>query len=239
MPQVVVKDLTVGYLDKNSENIVLENFNATFEDRKINVILGESGCGKTTLLKTIIGFYDYEGQIFFDGVDIINTPVQERNLSYISQKYALYPHMTVFDNIAYPLKILRAPREEIIERVYDLSNKLGITDFLSRKPKCLSGGQLQRVAIARALIKRPALLLCDEPLSNQDKQTDQEIRILFKKTLSELGTTAIYVTHNFEDAFALADKMFVIKNKKIEVSGTPQKVLGSNSELISYYKKQK
>jgi len=235
MPEIQIKNLKIGYLDKKSEIIVLDNFNATFQNAKFSVVLGESGCGKTTLLKTIVGFFNYEGEILFDGADISNTKVPDRNISLVSQSYALYPHMTVFDNIAFPLKVLKAPREEIIERVKQIAIDLNIEDCLTRKPKVLSGGQLQRVALARALIKRPSIALFDEPLSNLDPKISSEIRVMLKNLIKKMGCTVIYVTHNVEDAFALGDEIFFIKDGKIKVKGTPDELINSKNKLVVSY----
>ena len=239
MPEVKIENLKIGYLNKKTEIIVLNNFSATFENKKFSVILGESGCGKTTLLKTIIGFFNYEGKIFFDGVNIENTKVQDRDVAYVSQSYALYPHLTVFDNIAFPLKLLHAERLEIIERVTEMAKRLGIEDTLTRKPKVLSGGQLQRVAIARALIKKPSLLLLDEPLSNLDAISAAEIRRLLKSLVKEFGLTVIYVTHSVENAVALADKIFIIRDGEIKFSGDSNKLLKTKDPIVLAYKKTK
>lgn len=236
MPEITIEKLAIGYIEKKFENVVLENFSATFDNGKFNVILGESGCGKTTLLKTIIGFYDYEGTIYFDGADVKNIKVQDRNLAYVDQKYALYPHLTVFDNIAFPLKLMHAGRDEIIERVTSLAKRLGIEATLTRKPKVLSGGQLQRVAIARALIKRPNLLLLDEPLSNLDPVVAADIRKLLKELAIELGITVIYVTHSFENALSVGDKIFIIRDGKAKFAGTPEELLESKDKLVLAYK---
>lgn len=235
MPEIQINNLKVGYLNNKQEIIVLDDFNATFHDASFSVIIGDSGCGKTTLLKTIVGFYNYEGKILFDGVDISNTKVPDRNISLVSQNYALYPHLTVFDNIAFPLKVLKTPREEIVERVYQIAKDFHIEECLTRKPKVLSGGQLQRVALARALIKRPSVALFDEPLSNLDPKIASEIRILLKNTIKKLGSTVIYVTHNIADAFAMADEIFIIKDGQIKLQGTPKKLSMSKNKLIKSY----
>lgn len=239
MPEVKVENLKIGYVNKKTEIVVLNDFSVTFEDKKFSVILGESGCGKTTLLKTIIGFFNYEGKISFDGVDISNTKIQDRDVAYVSQSHSLYPHLTVFDNIAFPLKLLHAERVEIIERVTEIAKRLGIEETLSRKPKVLSGGQLQRVAIARALIKKPSLLLLDEPLSNVDSISAAEIRRLLKSLAKEFGLTIIYVTHSVENAIALADKIFIIRDGKIMFSGNSSELLETNDPIVLAYKKTK
>jgi len=239
MPEIKVENLKVVYKSnkkKIEDTVALEDFNVTFESGKFNAIVGFSGCGKSTLLRAIAGLTPYEGTISFDGVDGENLLVAERNIAYVSQNYALYPHMTIFDNIAFPLKLLKASREEIIERVYEVAEKLEIKPLLSRKPRQLSGGQQQRVAIARALVKRPSICMFDEPLSNLDNEMRMEARYLIKKVVSSQDMTVLYVTHDFMEAMALSDYIYVINNKKIEVSGTPREVFDMDNEIVKALK---
>lgn len=236
MAVLEVKDLCVTYIAKKKVEVeALRNVNATFESG-INVLIGYSGCGKTTLLKCIAGLIDFDGQIFLDGVDIDTLPVQARNVSFVSQQYVLYPHLTVFDNIAFPLKNLKAPREEIIRRVNEIAEIFNLKACLSQKPKYISGGQQQRVALARALVKRPKICLLDEPLSNVDAPSRVEARAYIKNAIESLKTTAIYVTHDFQEAMSIADKIFVIDDKKIEISGTPLKVFNSCNPVVNSLK---
>lgn len=230
---IIVNDLTVTYVNKHKQEVVaLDNLNCQFAMGKINVIVGYSGCGKTTLLKCIAGLLDYDGTITVNGVDYDTLEIKDRNLAMVSQQYILYPNMTIFDNIAFPLKIAGADRKEITERVTSIADKLGLQYCLTRKPKHLSGGQQQRVALARALVKHPDICLFDEPLSNVDAQQRIELRQMIKQAIKSLNTTAIYVTHDITEAFALADELFVIYNGKLEISGTPMEVYRSGNEVV-------
>ena len=197
MSKIVIKDLIVEYpgaKKKDAPVVVLNKLNAVFEDNSFNVIVGKSGCGKTTLLKTIIGLLPYDGDIDVDGNDFDLYTVAERNLAYVSQEFALYPHMTIFDNIAFPLKLNGASREEIIKTVSVIADELDLTHCLTRKPRHLSGGQQQRVALARAMVKSPSIYLFDEPLSNVDPIFRAEERQYIKSTIKKYSATAIYVT---------------------------------------------
>jgi len=234
MPELKIKDLTVEYYDNKTKDYykALDNLSVTFENNTFNVVIGYSGCGKTTLLKTICGFLDYEGEILFGNVNANELTIPERNIAYVSQNYSLYPHMTVFDNIAYPLKIKGAPREEIIECVKKVDKDLGLEYLLTRKPKQLSGGQQQRVALARAIVKKPSIYIFDEPLSNIDYEMRREERIFIKQTVDKYKATAIYVTHDITEAMVLADKIFVIDNGKIVEQGNPEQVYESDNEVV-------
>ena len=248
MPNIKIKNLTASYVDKNKNKTpVFENFNADFDDAKINVIVGPSGCGKTTLIKCLCQQLDYEGEIFFDDVNIQTLDTRKMNIGYINQSFVLYPKMTVFENIAFPLSQQRMHPDDINYLVRCIAKKLGLTACLTRLPKEISIGQQQRVAIARALVKQPKVCFFDEALTNLDKPLAQEIRMILKKFLSEYKCTSIYVTHDFTEAMALSDKIYVINDKKIEVSGTPkeifemggtpQELFDSGNETIEFLKK--
>ena len=233
MPKVVIKNLEVGYENaKGDIAIGLNGFSCELEDGSINVIVGYSGCGKTTLLRTIAGFLEYDGEIYYDDVEISNLTTQERNIAFVSQEYILYPHLTIFDNIASPLKIAKAPRDEIIRRVHEIADDLGISHCLTRKPKHLSGGQQQRVALARALIKRPCVFLFDEPLSNVDLPNKIEARTIIKNMIKKYQITTIYVTHDLNEALYLADNLIVMDEGKVVISGKPEDVLLSHHPLV-------
>ena len=232
MPKIVIKDLVVDYPGKKKKDppiIVINKLNAVFENGSFNVIIGKSGSGKTTLLKTIIGSLPYDGDIDVDGNDFDLYTIPERNLAYVSQEFALYPHMTIFDNIAFPLKLGGASRNEIIETVNKIADELELTPCLTRKPRHLSGGQQQRVALARAMVKSPSIYLFDEPLSNVDQSSRAEERQFIKSTIKKYGATAIYVTHDLQEAWALADKIFILDEGKIILEGTPKELLDSNN----------
>lgn len=234
MPQIIFNDVQVEYSSKNGRKIAaLDGLCAEFLDGAFNVIVGYSGCGKTTLLKTIGGIQDYSGEILFDGCDAKNMSAAERNAAYVSQTYTLYPHMTIFENIAFPLSVGGAKRDEIIGRVGEVAEELGISACLSRKPKHLSGGQQQRVAIARALVKRPSVVLLDEPLSNIDAPARAQARAFLKSTLTRYGSTVVYVTHDFTEAMALSDKLFVMTDGKIEICGSANEVFSSGNAVVA------
>lgn len=242
MPNINIKNLTVKYIDKNkNQTIALDNYSATFESEKINVIVGFSGSGKTTLLNSVAGLLNYlttivTGDIYFDDKDISDTDTKDRNISYVSQEFSIYPHMTIYDNIAFPLHYLKWNRGMIDEAVKQVAKDLDIYHCLSRKPKHISIGQAQRASLARSIVKKPSLLLLDEPLSNVDEATRHTIRRLIKDIVKKYNITVLYVTHNFSDAMFLADKLFVLNEGKLEVSGSPLDVYKSDSEIIKYMK---
>jgi len=237
MAKIEIKNLTVTYTDKKKGDVVaVKRLNTVFEDGAFNVILGSSGSGKTTLLRTLAGLQEYEGEIFYDGVDADELSFKRRNISYVTQNYSLYSHLNVFDNIAFPLKTMGASREEIIERVMSLAKQLELTVCLTRKPRQLSGGQQQRVALARALIKKPSICFLDEPLSNIDPEQRRVARELMKKTLKLNGCTVIYVTHDYSEAINLADRIIVMDNGKIIESGTVEQINDSTNETVNALK---
>jgi inositol-phosphate transport system ATP-binding protein len=199
----------------------------TFEisDGKLYVLLGPSGGGKTTLLYLIAGIYKpTRGRIFFDDKDVTDLPPSLRNVGLVFQNYALYPHMSVYDNIAFPLKLRKLPEDVIEKKVHDAVKLLRIEELLRRYPSQLSGGQQQRVALARALVKEPNVLLLDEPLSNLDALLRIYIRTELKKLQKDLGITTVYVTHDQSEAMAIADSIVIINNGVIQQIGTPKEV---------------
>ncbi|MCE4620976.1 MAG: ABC transporter ATP-binding protein [Desulfurococcales archaeon] len=202
--------------------VAVRNVNLVIEDGEFASILGPSGSGKTTLLYLIAGIYrPTRGRILFDGEDVTDKPPNERNIGLVFQNYALYPHMSVFDNIAFPLKLMGKPRSEIESKVRSIASLLGIEELLDRYPAQLSGGQQQRVALARALVKEPSVLLLDEPLSNLDALLRIRIRSELKKLQEELGITSIYVTHDQSEALAMAEKIAIISNGVLQQVGSP------------------
>jgi len=193
------------------------------------VILGPSGCGKSTLLNLVAGLEEpTEGEIHLGGRLVarrgFSLPPKSRNVALVFQSYALYPHMSAFDNIAFPLRISGLSGEEVKERVREVSRMLGIENLLGAKPAELSGGERQRVAIARALVRRPEILLLDEPLSNLDAQLRQRMRVELKKLQRQLGLTTLYVTHDQTEAMTLADRLSVMKEGRIVQVGEPIEV---------------
>ena len=231
MSEIELKDVSVLYNSKRGETVALNRFSATFHDG-MNVIVGYSGCGKTTLLKCILGLIGYDGKIFFNGNDLADIPVKDRKFSFVSQEYALFPHSTVFDNIAFPLKTMGAGRKEIIERVRQVAEITDLTPCLSKNPKHISGGQQQRTAVARALVKRPSVCLMDEPFSNTDEIARAKMRRWIKDLFRKEGCMAIYVTHDFREALALADTLYVMDDGKLSVSGTPDEIFNSENEVV-------
>ena len=235
MPQIVLEHLTVVYGDKKEKVVAIDDLSATFHP-SFNVILGASGCGKTTLLRALAGVNRYSGKIFFDGADVSDTPTNERDIALVSQKFLLYPNKTIFDNIAFPLSVQKVPVDEIKKRVFDIAEKLDLVPCLSRKPKQISGGQQQRVAIAKALVKNPSVCLMDEPLSNVDPQSRSKSRALIKKTLKEYGCTVVYVTHNAVEAMALADNLVIMEKGKFVLSGKPYELYNSSDPAADLLK---
>lgn len=232
MPKIKIENLNFSYKKGKQKIDVFKDFNVEFLSNKINVILGESGCGKTTLLKCISGLNNYEGVIYFDSLNVNSLAVQERNIGYINQNFAMYPHMTLFDSIAYPLKVMGTNIREIRERVFNIASEFNIDELLSRKPKQVSLGELQRGALARALIKNPSICLFDEPLSNLDAINRTNFRHYLKKYLTTNITTVIYVTHSLEEATSLADKIFMLKDGKIIFEGSPKQLVLSKDSYI-------
>ena len=178
----------------------------------------------------------YDGELFFDEKEAQQIAVKDRNISCVSQDFVLYPHMTVYDNVAYPLKLLKLPREEIDYRVRELCEEVEISYLLTRRPKYLSIGQQQRVAIARALAKKPEIILLDEPLSNLDKKTSEDIRRLIKELVKKTKSTCIYVSHNINDALYLADSIFVMDKGKVVGEFAPKQFLDSKEPIIESLK---
>lgn len=201
---------------------VVQAINLDIEDGEFVVIVGPSGSGKSTLLRMIAGLEDISaGEMFLDGELINDSLPQERSIGMVFQSYALYPHMTVEENMAYGLTLAKCPKKEITRRVLEAANILQLTPLLARKPAMLSGGQRQRVAIGRALVKEPALLLFDEPLSNLDAALRVEMRVQIARLHQRLRSTMIYVTHDQVEAMTLADRIVMMSAGRIAQVGTP------------------
>ena len=213
--------------------VALDSVSLVFEDGKFTPLLGPSGSGKTTLLYTVAGIYKpTSGRIYFDGEDVTDLPPNKRNVGLVFQNYALYPHMTVYDNIAFPLRLRKMPERKIDERVREIAKLLHIDELLDRYPSQLSGGQQQRVALARALVKEPTVLLLDEPLSNLDALLRIMIRAELKRLQKDLGITTIYVTHDQAEALSMADTVVVIDKGRIQQVDTPQNVYNRPRNLF-------
>lgn len=201
---------------------VVDDFSLTIEDGEFVVLLGPSGCGKSTTLRMLAGLEEAtSGDIFIGNERINRVPTQHRDLAMVFQNYALYPHMTVAENIAYPLRIRKLSRDEIATRVERVASLLEISTLLNRKPRDLSGGERQRVALARAIVREPSAYLMDEPLSNLDARLRVQMRGELKHLQHELGTTTIYVTHDQAEAMTLAHRVAVMRSGKLQQVDTP------------------
>ena len=204
---------------------VVKSIDLKIEDGETVVLVGPSGCGKTTTLRMIAGLEKpTSGKILMDGMEINDIPVRDRDMAMIFQNYALYENMSVFDNMAFPLKMKKVPKEELRERVEAVAAQLGLTEYLDRRPKALSGGERQRVAMGRAIIRKPKVYLMDEPLSNLDAKLRMKLRTELAEIKETLATTMIYVTHDQTEAMTLADKIVVMKDGEIMQVGTPQEI---------------
>ncbi|KXU37726.1 ABC transporter ATP-binding protein [Cephaloticoccus primus] len=204
------------------ETLVIRGVDLTIEKGEFIVFVGPSGCGKSTLLRLIAGLEEIsDGKLFLDGADITNRPTGDRDLAMVFQSYALYPHMSVYDNMSFALKLAKVPQEEIAEKVARAAAVLNLEPYLKRTPKELSGGQRQRVAIGRAIVREPKVFLFDEPLSNLDAALRGNTRVEIHKLHKSLGATTIYVTHDQVEAMTLADRVVVLSNGNIEQVGTP------------------
>jgi multiple sugar transport system ATP-binding protein len=204
------------------EVIAVSNFDLDIKDREFVVLVGPSGCGKTTTLRMIAGLETItEGNIYIGDRLINRLPAKDRNIAMVFQNYALYPHMTVYQNMAFGLEQRKAPKEEIKMRVAEAAEILGIGDLMGRKPKQLSGGQRQRVAVGRAIVRKPEAFLFDEPLSNLDAKLRVQTRVELKKLHERLATTIVYVTHDQVEAMTMGDRIVVMKDGFIQQVGTP------------------
>ena len=227
--RVKIENLTKRFPDMTAVN----DFTMTFEDGKLVALLGPSGCGKSTMLNMLSGILPAtEGHIYFDEDDVTNMPPQDRGVGLVFQNYALYPHMSVLENIAFPLAIQKVPKAEKIKKAKEMAKLVHVDQFLDRKPKQLSGGQQQRVAIARALIKQPRLLLLDEPLSNLDARLRLEMREEIRRIQLETGVTTIFVTHDQEEAMSISDKIVLMKDGILQQEDGPQELYDDPANLF-------
>ncbi len=210
------------------EVVAVDNFNMSIRDKEFVVLVGPSGCGKTTTLRMIAGLESITSGDVYIGDNLINKlPAKDRNIAMVFQNYALYPHMTVFENMAFSLENRNRPKDEIKERVQEAAEILGIEHLLSRKPKQLSGGQRQRVAVGRAIVRKPEVFLFDEPLSNLDAKLRVQTRLELKKLHERLATTAVYVTHDQIEAMTMGDRIVVMRDGLIQQVGSPLELYDS------------
>ncbi len=215
----------VGVSKSFDGEIVLDNINLKIKDKEFLTLLGPSGCGKTTTLRIIAGFEKQNsGDVFFGGKNVNATPPHKRNLNTVFQRYALFPHLDVFENVAFGLRLQKLSEEEIEDRVYDMLDLVGLHGFDERKVHQLSGGQQQRVAIARALVNRPKVLLLDEPLGALDLRLRKDMQNELKRIQQELQITFIYVTHDQEEALSMSDTVVVMDKGHIQQVGTPEDI---------------
>ena len=222
MADLLLKNIKKVY-DKNVTAV--DDFNLDIKDKEFVVFVGPSGCGKSTTLRMIAGLEEIsDGELDIDGNLVNGVVPKDRDIAMVFQNYALYPHMTVFDNMAFALKLRKLPKEEIKRRVNEAAEILGITEYLDRKPKALSGGQRQRVAIGRAIVREPKVMLLDEPLSNLDAKLRNEMRAELIKLRHRINTTFVYVTHDQTEAMTLGDRIVIMKDGFIQQIGTPQEV---------------
>lgn len=213
---------------------VLDSLDLDILDGEFITLLGPSGCGKTTLLRLMAGFeLPDTGSVILSGHDITHAAPEHRPLNTVFQNYALFPHMSVYDNVAYGLKMERRPKDEIRQRVSDVLAMVQLQEFAHRKPHQLSGGQQQRVAIARAVVKRPQLLLLDEPLSALDYKLRRTMQVELKRLQRELGITFVFVTHDQEEALSMSDRVVVLKDGQIQQLGTPREIYERPANLFT------
>src|SRR5512137_2824253 len=229
MIELSVQDLHVTL----GKNHILKGVSMEVKRGEIVALLGPSGSGKTTLLRSIAGLelptqgmIRISDQVVYNSEDKIEVPVERRSLGFVFQSYALWPHRTVFENVAYGLKLRKVPEGEIRERVQEVLRNLGLGDLGGRHPHQLSGGQQQRVALARSLVYKPQVILLDEPLSNLDAKLREEARIWLRHLIIDLNLSAVCVTHDQAEAMAMADKVVLLQGGVIEQAGTPQEMYG-------------
>ena len=230
---IVSEDEKVNLQITDEGVVAVQEFSLDIADREFIVLVGPSGCGKSTTLRMIAGLEQItDGELYIDGKLVNNLPPKDRDIAMVFQNYALYPHMTVFENMGFSLKMKKASKEEIRKKVYEAAEILGITEYLDRKPKALSGGQRQRVAIGRAIVRNPKALLMDEPLSNLDAKLRNQMRSEIIKLRNKIDTTFVYVTHDQTEAMTLGDRIVVMKDGFIQQIGTPQEVFDHPSNLF-------
>jgi len=222
---VSLENVTRTYRTKQGDVRAVDDLTLAVADGEFMVLVGPSGCGKTTTLRLIAGLEELTaGTIRIGGRVVNRVAPKDRDVAMVFQNYALYPHMTVFKNMAFGLKMRREPKAEIIRKVGETAEKLGLTHLLDRKPAALSGGERQRVAVGRAIVRKPQVFLLDEPLSNLDAQLRIQLRRELKDLHRELRTTVVYVTHDQEEAMTLADRMAILREGVVQQCGTPLEV---------------
>ena len=222
MSNVILKNVRKTY---DNNKTVINNVNLEIQDKEFVVLVGASGCGKSTLLRMIAGLEDItDGEIYIGDKKVNNIPPKDRDIAFVFQSYALYPHMTVRENIAFGLKMRKVDKATIDKKVQEAAEILNLTEYLDRKPKQLSGGQRQRVALGRAIVRNPKVFLMDEPLSNLDAKLRVQMRSEIKKLHEKLQTTFIYVTHDQTEALTMGDRIVVLNGGDIQLVDTPDEI---------------
>jgi len=234
MGTIQFKSLIKQYADPQGKiTTILNGIDLEINDGEFVVLVGPSGCGKSTLLKCLVGLTPVtDGQIRVDERDVTTLPPAERDIALVFQSYALYPHMTVAENMGFALKMAKVPQEEREKKVHEVAQLLGLVDLLERYPKEMSGGQRQRVAIGRAIVRRPKVFCFDEPLSNLDANLRNQLRLELKKLHRQLNTTMVYVTHDQVEAMTLADRIVVLNKGVIQQVGTPDELYTDPQNLF-------
>lgn len=221
MSNVILKNVTKIY----DKKVVINNVDLEIKDKEFVVLVGASGCGKSTILRMIAGLEEItSGEILIDNKKVNDIPPKDRDIAFVFQSYALYPHMTVRENIAFGLKMRKVDKKTIEKKVQEAAEILDLTEYLDRKPKQLSGGQRQRVALGRAIVRNPKVFLMDEPLSNLDAKLRVQMRSEIKKLHEKLQTTFIYVTHDQTEALTMGDRIVVLNNGVIQQVDTPEEI---------------
>jgi len=219
MAEVILKNVTKIY---DGGNKAVDDVNIEIHDKEFVVLVGPSGCGKSTTLRMIAGLEEVtEGEMFIDGKKVNDVSPKDRDIAMVFQNYALYPHMSVYENMAFGLKLRKFPKAEIKERVNDAARILGLEEYLERKPKALSGGQRQRVAVGRAIVRKPKVFLFDEPLSNLDAKLRVQMRTEISKLHQKLNATMVYVTHDQTEAMTMGDRIVIMKDGIVHQVDTP------------------
>ena len=231
---LMIQGLTKSYAMPGGKAVrAVEDFNLELVPGELVTLLGPSGCGKTSVLRTLAGLEDFDaGQILLDGRSIARLPAHQRGIGLVFQNYALFPHMSVFENVAYSLRLRKVAKELLKTEVMAALDPVGLGELGPRLPGQLSGGQQQRVAVARALVMKPDLLLFDEPLSNLDAKLRVQVRAELRRLQKSLGTTALYVTHDQDEAMSLSDRVAVMRAGKIEQVGPPEEIYARPASLF-------
>ena len=230
MAQVTLKNVVKKYDAKT----IINDVSLEIKDKEFLVLVGSSGCGKSTILRMIAGLEEITaGEIYIGDKCVNNVHPKDRDIAFVFQSYALYPHMTVYENIAFPLKMRNFSKEEIDRKVKEAAEILDLTEYLQRKPKQLSGGQRQRVALGRAIVRNPKVFLMDEPLSNLDAKLRVQMRSEIKKLHEKLQTTFIYVTHDQIESMAMADYIVLLNHGKIMQQDTPEEIYNNSANVFT------